>query len=231
MAVVEEAVDLGQEKLERMQTALADLNLDGWLLYDFRGNNPVAARVLGLPAMTRRWFVLVPASGPPVAITHRIEQQPWRSWIGENRPYLSWQELEQTLRETLSGRGSIAMEYSSDDGVPYIDRMPAGVLEMVRASGVTVQSSASHTFTMWITAWIAAPRAGTYSTWTRSTSSRVPSPWRTAVVRPTDCMACLCVSRTSRIVTPRHWDCTWRRRPTTSAALPAGGVTDPSACG
>ena len=92
--------------------------------------------------MTRRWFVLVPASGPPVAITHRIEQQPWRSWIGENRPYLSWQELEQTLRETLSGRGSIAMEYSSDDGVPYIDRMPAGVLEMVRASGVTVQSSA-----------------------------------------------------------------------------------------
>lgn len=142
MAVVEEAVALGQEMLERMQTALAELDLDGWLLYDFRGNNPVAARVLGLPAMTRRWFVLVPASGSPIAITHRIEQQPWRSWIGENRPYLSWQELELALRETLAGRGTIAMEYSPDDGVPYIDRMPAGVLEMVRASGVTVQSSA-----------------------------------------------------------------------------------------
>lgn len=142
MAVVEEAVALGPEMVERIQQALGELGLDGWLLYDFRGNNPVSAHVLGLPAMTRRWFVLVPAAGTPIAITHRIEQQPWRNWIGENRPYLSWQELEATLRETLAGHGSIAMEYSPDDGVPYIDRMPAGVVEMVRAAGVTVQSSA-----------------------------------------------------------------------------------------
>lgn len=142
MAVVEEAVALERDQLEKIQEGLRENELDGWLLYDFRGNNPVAARVLGLPAMTRRYFVLIPATGDPVAVTHRIEQQPWRSWIGENRQYLAWTELETTLRELLAGRGAVAMEYSPDDGVPYVDRMPAGVLELVRSSGVTVRSSA-----------------------------------------------------------------------------------------
>lgn len=142
MAVVEESVSLDREKLERIQHALVGLELDGWLLYDFRGTNPISAGVLGLPAMTRRYFVLIPAAGDPVAITHRIEQQPWRDWIGENRQYLSWRELEAQLRGTLSGRGALAIEYSVEDGVPYVDRIPAGVMEMIRSAGVVVRSSA-----------------------------------------------------------------------------------------
>ena len=142
MAVVEAAVSLDRDQYTRIQEGLKENELAGWLLYDFRGNNPIAARMLGLPAMTRRYFVLLLAEGDPIAITHRIEQQPWRGWIGENRPYLSWRELETTVREVLSGRGAVAMEYSPDDGVPYVDRMPAGVLELVRSSGVTVRSSA-----------------------------------------------------------------------------------------
>lgn len=142
MAVVEAAVALDRNRLEEIQQGLRENELDGWLLYDFRGNNPVAERILGLPAMTRRYFVLIPATGDPIAVTHRIEQQPWRTWIGDNRQYLSWAELETTLRELLAGRGTVAMEYSADDGVPYVDRMPAGVLDLVRSSGVTVRSSA-----------------------------------------------------------------------------------------
>lgn len=142
MAVIEESVSLDRAMLERIQEALVDLELDGWLLYDFRGNNPVAAAVLGLPAMTRRYFVLLPARGEPIALTHRIEQQPWRSWIGENRPYLAWRELESMLGDLLAGRGPIAMEYSAGDGVPYVDRVPAGILELVRAAGADVRTSA-----------------------------------------------------------------------------------------
>ena len=141
MAVVEQSVSLSPETLARIQEALVELGLDGWLLYDFRGNNPVASGLLGLPAMTRRYFVLLPAQGAPVAITHRIEQQPWRGWIGENRPYLAWLELEEELRRLLAGRGPIAMEYAEGDGVPYVDRVPAGVVEMVRTAGAEVRSS------------------------------------------------------------------------------------------
>src|SRR5690606_19615489 len=37
---------------------------------------------------------------------------------------------------------AVAMEYSVDDGVPYVDRIPAGVMEIIRSSGVVVRSSA-----------------------------------------------------------------------------------------
>ncbi|HEX2091255.1 MAG TPA: M24 family metallopeptidase, partial [Longimicrobiaceae bacterium] len=136
MAIVEETVSLTRETVGRIQEELRAQGLDGWLLYSFRGNNPIASDLLGLPAMTRRYFVFLPARGAPVALTHRIEQQPWRGWIGENRPYSAWRELEEALAATLRGAGRVAMEYSEGDAVPVVDRLPAGVVEMVRAAGV-----------------------------------------------------------------------------------------------
>jgi Xaa-Pro aminopeptidase len=56
------------------------------------------------------------------------------------RPYAAWRELEQELARALSGR-KVAMEYSARDAVPYLDRVPAGVVELVRAAGATVVSS------------------------------------------------------------------------------------------
>jgi Xaa-Pro dipeptidase len=141
MAVIEERVALTEETLARMQAELADQGLDGWLLYNFQGLNPVASGILGLPAMTRRYFVLIPARGRPVALTHGIEQQPWEGWIGEKRVYQSWQSLERELGEMLGGGERIAMEYAEGDAVPYTDRVPAGVLEMVRGAGVSVATS------------------------------------------------------------------------------------------
>ncbi len=129
--------------LPAFQQAIADARLDGWLLYDFHGLNPVAVGLLGLEGMlTRRIFVLVPREGPPIAITHAIEQGPWRTWPGEWRKerYSSWRTLEALLSTTIRGR-RVAMEYSPGDAVPYLDRVPAGVLEMVRAAGAEVVPS------------------------------------------------------------------------------------------
>jgi Xaa-Pro aminopeptidase len=141
MAIVEETVSLTRETVARMQQELGARGLDGWLLYNFHGLNPVASAVLGLPAMTRRYVVLIPASGEPIALTHRIEQQPWRGWIGEKRVYLSWREFEAGLAEMLAGRKRIALEYTADDAVPYVDRVPAGVVELIRGVGAEVVSS------------------------------------------------------------------------------------------
>jgi len=130
--------------LPTLQQALADANLDGWLLFDFHGVNPIAAGLLGLDGMlTRRVFALVPCQGAPVAVTHAIEQGPWRHWPAEWRRerYGSWRALEEVLGRLVRGR-RIAMEYSPGDAVPYLDRVPAGVLEMVRAAGADVVSSA-----------------------------------------------------------------------------------------
>lgn len=129
--------------LPELQHALSDAQLDGWLLFDFRGLNPVAAGMLGLKGMvTRRIFAFVPRMGAPIAITHAIEQAPWAEWPAtwHKEVYSSWRSLE-SLLSGIVGAKRVAMEYSPGDAVPYLDRVPAGVLEMVRAAGAEVVPS------------------------------------------------------------------------------------------
>lgn len=135
---------LDTRTLPALQSAIADAGLDGWLLFDFQGLNPVAAGLLQLHGMTtRRYFVFIPSSGSPVAITHAIEQGPWSEWPADwiRERYSGWKPLEELLKKHLSGK-KIAMEYSPGDAIPYLDRIPAGVVEMVRSSGANVVSSA-----------------------------------------------------------------------------------------
>ncbi len=125
--------------LPALQRALAEARLDGWLVFDFQGMNPIARPFLGLEGMlTRRIFAWIPAVGMPSALGHAIEPGPWRQWPAEwtRSTYSSWRELEAAVAAMVNGR-RIAMEYSPGDAVPYIDRVPAGVIEMVRAGGAT----------------------------------------------------------------------------------------------
>jgi Xaa-Pro dipeptidase len=132
---------LTPEVLARVRTMLAELRLDGWLLFDFHGMNPVATRVLGVGGLaTRRLFVLLPAAGKPVALAHRIEQHRVAGFPGEVRTYAAWRELEVGLAQLVSGK-RLAIEYSARDAVPYLDRIPAGVVELLRASGADLVCS------------------------------------------------------------------------------------------
>jgi len=145
---------LTRESLPVVQAALAEAGTDGWLLYDFRGLNPIAHAMLRLEGMvSRRVFAWVPREGPPVAITHAIEQDPWRHWPSEwdRRVYVSWRSLEEALAQLVGGR-RVMMEYSAGDAVPVVDRIPAGVIEMVRTAGAQVVTSAdlvSRFFAVW----------------------------------------------------------------------------------
>ena len=132
---------LTPEVLERVSAICRRRQLDGWLLFDFHGLDPVATRILGIGGLaTRRLFVLLPATGSPVAVAHRIELGRVEGFPGEVRPYAAWRELESELSRLLSGK-RVAMEYSDRDAVPYLDRVPAGVLDLVRACGAQVVSS------------------------------------------------------------------------------------------
>jgi Xaa-Pro dipeptidase len=129
--------------LPRIQAELKRQSLDGWLLFDFRGLNSIAGGLLGVQGLaTRRMFAWIPSAGTPVAIMHAIEPGPWRNWPAEwdREIYASWKTLEGTLAKLVNGK-RIAMEYSPGDAVPYLDRIPAGVIEMVRAAGAEVLSS------------------------------------------------------------------------------------------
>jgi len=146
--------------VKRIQAALADAGADGWLLYDFHGINPIASGMLQLSGLvSRRFFVYIPDNGTPAALTHAIEQGPWAGWPKDwrNERYSGWKQLESSLATLVKGK-CVAMEYSAGDAVPYLDRIPAGVIEMVRAAGATVVSSAP-LVTVFYAAWTDAQRA------------------------------------------------------------------------
>jgi Xaa-Pro aminopeptidase len=154
---------LTPDTLAAVQSALADTDADGWLLYDFRGLNPIAKSMLRLEGMcSRRVFGWVPTQGTPVAIAHAIEPGTWAQWPAawERRVYASWKSLAAELAALVGGK-RVFMEYSPLDAVPVVDRVPAGVLEMVRAAGATVLSSAdlvSRFFAVWTPAQMASHR-------------------------------------------------------------------------
>jgi len=128
-----------------IQKALAEQQLDGWLLYDFRGTNPIARSVIGFDESqigTRRWFYLIPRSGEPVGLLHVIEPHALKGAPGRFVLYRSWRELEALLAEHLKGLRRVAMEYSPGAAIPYVGRVDAGTIEMVRAAGPEVASSA-----------------------------------------------------------------------------------------
>jgi len=121
--------------------ALAEAGVDGWLLYAFHGLNPVATRILELEGLnTRRLFVLLPREGEPVAVAHRIELAPVAEFPGRVLPYARWEELHASLGSIVAGK-RLAMEISPEDAVPYLDRVPVGVVELVRRLGGTVVPS------------------------------------------------------------------------------------------
>ena len=128
-----------------VQRALADERLDGWLLYDFQGSNPIAARLSGLAAgkkmTTRRWYYLIPAQGEPRGLVHAIERHNLDGLPGDKQPYAGRDRLEDGLRGLLKGMKRVAMEYSPGNNIPYISRVDAGTIESVRDLGVEVVSS------------------------------------------------------------------------------------------
>lgn len=149
-------------RVAEIQTALREANLDGWLFYDFRGSDPLAYRILKLGPSgitTRRWFYYIPAKGEPIKIVHAIERGKLDQLPGRRVIYLEWQELQDILRDAVRSyrRGQVgdespalpalkeyrvAMQYSRNNDIPYVSRVDAGTIELIRSFGITLFSSA-----------------------------------------------------------------------------------------
>jgi Xaa-Pro aminopeptidase len=130
--------------LSDVQSALKDFGLDAWLLCDFRGANMPARRILEFADSSmgsRRWHYCIPAEGTPQKLVHRIETGVLDHLPGEKTIYLRWQELEAGLEAMLQGKRRVAMEYSPRNANPYVSRVDAGTVELVRGFGPEVVSS------------------------------------------------------------------------------------------
>ena len=152
MSIIHTLIQTGRHTLiEAIQQALKDADLDGWLFYSFRGSDPIAANILSMPTeghmATRRWFYLVPRSGEPTRILHSIERDVLDHLPGKKIIYLPWQQLHGILKGELTGLTDkrvprLAMQYSPDAAIPYLSRVDAGTIELIRSFGIDIVTSA-----------------------------------------------------------------------------------------
>ncbi len=132
-------------RLPDIQAAIRAEKLDGWLLYDFKGLNPIALRVAGIPAdrfLSRRWACFIPAVGAPRWLVHAIEAGSMADLAPGAATYVSWQAWRDGLAVLLAGAGRVAMEVSPGCAIPYVSRVDAGTVELIRGLGVEVVTSA-----------------------------------------------------------------------------------------
>jgi Xaa-Pro dipeptidase len=131
--------------IARIQAALREAKIDGWLFYDFHNRDSIAYRILGMDFgkfTSRRWFYFIPAEGEPQRLAHKVEPTKLDALPGKKRMYLGWKELQETLPEVLKGCKRVAMQYSPQAAIPYVSTVDAGTVELVRGLGVEVVSSA-----------------------------------------------------------------------------------------
>jgi Xaa-Pro dipeptidase len=135
-----------EDKLKEVQELLTKQETGGWLLYDFRRNNPLAYTFLEIPLgklLTRRFFYWIPQKGDPIKIVpmiepHTLDHLPGTKWL-----YRGWQELERILFTLAVENIKIAMEYSPYNALPIISKVDAGTVELLRKSGAEIVSSAN----------------------------------------------------------------------------------------
>ncbi len=133
------------QRISAIQATLRNYKLGGWLLYNFRQSNVFASKLLELPphlTQMRRYFYFIPAQGTPQKLVHGIEQYNLDHLPGNKTAYVSWQSLQDGLKKALRGFTSVAMEYSPNNAIPYVSKVDAGTVELIRSFGVDVVSSA-----------------------------------------------------------------------------------------
>lgn len=131
--------------LKKVQTILTKMNIDAWLLYDFRFSNELALNMLGITKkshLTRRFYYLIPKKGTPIKIANAIETFHFENLPGKLLPYASYDSLRNNLKNSLTGIKKVAMEYSPMNAIPYVSRVDAGTIEQIRSLGVEIVGSA-----------------------------------------------------------------------------------------
>ncbi len=138
--------------IEQIQQSLKEAELDGWLFYSFRESDPIAANILKTGGdghiATRRWFYFIPQTGEPTKIVHSIERDVLDHLPGKKLIYLPWQQLHSHLKTAMTADAAdraprIAMQYSPGAAIPYLSRIDAGTVELIRSFGIEPISSAN----------------------------------------------------------------------------------------
>ena len=131
------------EVVEQAQEYMQAQGMGGWLLYDYRGMNPILEDTIGrVGHVTRPVWVWIPTRGRPHILASFVDQGRFGHLGLDTTLFVNRADMIDKLREHLTPSDRVAMEYTPDGALPRVSKVDAGTLEMVRGLGVEVESSA-----------------------------------------------------------------------------------------
>ena len=132
-----------EDTLRQAREYMSSHGIGGWLVYDYRGMNPVLQDTLGsLANVTRPCWVWVPADGEARILAGFVDQGRFGHIGLPTSLFVNRQDMLARLKSMIGGAGKVAMEYSPGGALPRVSRVDGGTLETVRDLGVDVVSSA-----------------------------------------------------------------------------------------
>ena len=108
--------------LSAIQHTLANEQIDGWLLYDFHGSNPMAVALAGLAGGNIRpaaGTTSSPRRGRRRKLVHAIEPFVLDALPGDKRIYAGRLAARRRRRRLARAAKTVAMEYSPECAIPY----------------------------------------------------------------------------------------------------------------
>ena len=133
-----------QQVIEQAQEHMTSHGIDGWLLYDYRGMNPIFWDTVGpITHVTRPCWLWIPAVSEARLLVSYVDQGRFTSLGIPTTLFVSRQDMIAKLGGLLEGSKRIAMEYSPQGQLPRVSKIDAGTLELVRTFGVEITTSAN----------------------------------------------------------------------------------------
>ena len=130
--------------IAQAQEYMQENKIDGWLLYDYRGMNPIFSDTVGyIPNITRPCWLWIPASSDPKLIVSFVDQNRFEHLGIKTEYWVSRDQMINTLKSHLPQQGKVAMEYSPMGVLPRVTKIDGGTLELVKSLGVEVVTSAN----------------------------------------------------------------------------------------
>lgn len=128
--------------LRDAQKFMSDEDIDGWLLYDYRGVNPIFWDTVGnVSNVTRPCWLWIPKNELPVMLVSYVDQGRFAHLNVKTELFHNRSSMVAGVATLLKGKRRVAMEYSPRGQLPRVSRVDAGIVELVRGEGVDVVSS------------------------------------------------------------------------------------------
>ena len=132
-----------QPVVQQAQEYMTSRDVNGWLVYDYRGLNPILSDTVGrVGHVTRPVWLWIPQQGDPHMLVSFVDQSRFTHLGIDSTLFVNRNDMIDKLKTRLGTSSCIAMEYTPEGALPRVSKVDGGTLEMVRGLGVDVVSSA-----------------------------------------------------------------------------------------